>query len=564
MQNRWLKPLLLMAYLACDASALSARFASLGFSGELIMFLGLYGIMALALFAAAYIPKFSLRLITAVMLCAGSISLHSYEWATRQPLDYQAFEMMLASRGDAGDAIAQYGPVLVQATGAAALLFIALLLPPVGRRVAHKFSLGIPVAVLAMLSAMLFVRGGEGARALPAPFIPLAHAAIMEAVSFSEEGGERRTVGLNPSAAKRGEDIILIVDESIAGNYLDINNPGGVHSGLATDRPGMSISNFGIAASITNCSPGSNRSLRFGGQRSNYRLVGKTYPSIWAYAHKAGLRTVYLDGQRVGGELQNLATHEERAEIDDFVQLDDIPVVDRDQRLASLIAERLSNGRAEFIYVNKIGAHFPVADKFPDAMSLYRPIPERGHSASITDMGPIHGSHRGTPAEWHLYRNAYRNTLAWNVGSFFDRLLSTHDPKNGVILYTSDHGQDLHERDNPGKTTHCINEPLMEEGAVPLVVIDRAKAPRLDWATAAKTNHDRSSHFRIFPTLLTLMGYDPAQIAPTYGPTLLSQETDPMTFTINYFAALGKQPTWRKVERDKLASPPKSDATKVH
>jgi hypothetical protein len=55
------------------------------------------------------------------------------------------------------------------------------------------------------------------------------------------------------------------------------------------------------------------------------------------------------------------------------------------------------------------------------------------------------------------------------------------------------------------------------------------------------------------------MGYDPAALKANYGPTLLDADADPMTFTINYFAALGRAPTWRKVVPEKLSNPPISD-----
>src|SRR3546814_19926024 len=64
--------------------------------------------------------------------------------------------------------------------------------------------------------------------------------------------------------------------------------------------------------SVTNCSVGSNVTLRYGGTRKDYQRINGTQPSIWAYARKAGLRTVYIDSQRTGGALQNMMTDEER------------------------------------------------------------------------------------------------------------------------------------------------------------------------------------------------------------------------------------------------------------
>ncbi len=555
--RRFLKPALLLAFLACDWRAVGERLGGLGLSSGALIYLCLYALFVACLFAASSISRWAIRLPVAAILASAATFLLTYEWATNGALDYSAFETMVASRDDAGDAWAQHAGAMARAAAASLLLFAGIALP-VDWRLPRGVALGAPLAGTALLTGLLYLRGGEGSGALPAPFPPLAQAAIMAGMSFTEAGGERRAVSFKPSARKPDHDIVLIVDESIAARYLDIGSPGGVRSGLAETRDGLAIHNFGVAASATNCSAGSNKTLRFGGRRETYWLAARTWPSVWAYARRAGLRTVYMDGQRNRGVMQNLASKEERREIDDFVQLDGIAVVDRDMTLARLIADRLGNGVPEFIYVNKVGAHFPVADKFPVAFAHYRPLPPRGASPDITDVATFVGA-TGAPEEWRLYRNAYRNTLLWNVGAFFDRLLPAIDAQDGVLVYTSDHGQDLHERGNPGQGAHCSSDPLGEEGAVPLVVIDSAGAPRRDWAAALAGNRNGMSHFRVFPTLLDLMGYAPAEVAPFYGPSLLATEKDPMSFTYTYFATLGREPNWRKIEPARLAEPPLAD-----
>lgn len=553
------KPLLLVLYLAIDWRTVADRIAALGLSVELGMFVALYGLLAVALAAAAYIPGHVGRTALAVVFAAASWLLHGYEWATASPLDYNAYATMVASSGDAGSAFAQHGLVMLEAGATALLLFAALALPPRRRGLPLALHWLLPLAAVAALGGMLYLRGGEGSRALPAAFAPVSHTAIKGWLLLTEETRPRNPVRFAPVRPPAAHDVVFVIDESVAANYLDINSPRGVHSGLAQARPGLQVINYGVAASVTNASAGSNRTLRFGGTRANYRDVARFEPSIWAYARAAGLRTVYLDGQRYGGELQNLMTPEERAEIDDFVQLGSTPVVERDHVLARLLAERIANDIPEFILVNKVGAHFPVADKFPEQAALYRPLPARGATTSVIDMGPVHGSHRGTPEEWRLYRNAYRNTVIWSTGGFFDYLLPRVDPARAVILYTSDHGQDLHERGNPGKGTHATGDPLPEEGAVPLVVIDSASAPRLDWQAHAAGNRNGMSHFRIFPTLLALFGFAEADVAPLYGPSLVSPERDDLSFTINYFALLGREPNWRRIDPAALVQPPAGD-----
>ena len=90
---------------------------------------------------------------------------------------------------------------------------------------------------------------------------------------------------------------------------------------------------------------------------------------------------------------------------------------------------------------------------------------------------------------------------------------------------------------------------------MPLVVIGASP----DWSTAARRNFDASSHYRIFPTLLNAMGYDPAAVRRHYGEALDAQTPDPATFNSLFHARLGRQPTWVKVERASVARPPAGD-----
>ena len=249
----------------------------------------------------------------------------------------------------------------------------------------------------------------------------------------------------------------------------------------------------------------------------------------------------------------------ERAEIDALVQFDRTPVLDRDMAIADEIARRVANGRPEFIYVNKVGAHFPIHDKFPDRLMRYRPVLERGRQT-----GTVWTSNRagfnGTPAEWVRYRNSYRNTLLWNVGEFFSRLFGRSDLMRATIIYTSDHGQDLHERGNPGRNTQCgTTRALPHEGLVPLVVLEGPGGPSLDWQRHLAKNRNGMSHFRIFPTLLALMGYDRAAARPVYGPGLIDPDKDDFSFNVLFNTRLGRKPEWQKIDLDRIITLPESD-----
>lgn len=357
-------------------------------------------------------------------------------------------------------------------------------------------------------------------------------------------------------------DIVLIIDESVAGQYLDINSKAGVRSGLAAPIEGMKIANFGLAASITNCSVGSNVMLRFGGTRRDpQRQLGKM-PSIWSYAKAAGLSTAYVYAQR-GGRYENRMTPQERQDIDRSYYFEDVPAIERDQRVADRLAALLSDKRPDFILVNKKGSHFPVNNAYPPSHAKYAPALPRSRGALRgSDEGRWRSSIVQDAADWRLYRNSYRNALTWTVGSFFDRLFAQAPFDGATIIYTSDHGQNLHERGDPSPMTHCRRDPVMEEGVVPLVVIESGKGRTRDWVHWAARNQNGMSHYRIFPTLLGLMGYEPEQVRNAYGDPLDSASPDPYTFATELHLDGQSKPRWHRVNLNKVAFPPEQDIAK--
>lgn len=549
------KTILLLLGLAFGAPDIAARVAMLGVSLQLLIYAALYAFLATCLLCAAFIRPAPLRWGWALLLALAALLVDGFQAATAEAMSYDAFVTMLHSAGFADDALVQHGASIARAGIGALLVLLAIGLAPGPRRWMPRAVAPLaPLAGLAILTILLFFRGGEGARGLPAAWIGTSYAALYAIEAVTEPIPPRQPVRLVPRPSAGQGDVVLIVDESIAARYLDINDDAGVRSGLKSPSGNIAIANFGIAASITNCSYGSNLSLRYGGTRAGYQRINAAMPSIFTYARRAGFATTYIDAQRTGGAYQNGMDDAERRGIDHFVQFDDTPVVDRDMAAADALIALLGNGRRDFILVNKMGAHFPVADKYPESAAVFGPALPRGETANVTEMRLPENLFSGAEA-WRLYRNSYRNTVAWTVGAFFDRLFGGARLDGALIVYTADHGQNLHERGDPGTTTHCSPFPEAEEGAVPLVVIgddDR-------WAAAAKANFDASSHYRIFPTLLGAMGYDREAVRRLYGDALDSARADPATFNSLFNARLGRKPIWVEVRRSAVARPPATD-----
>ena len=78
--------------------------------------------------------------------------------------------------------------------------------------------------------------------------------------------------------------------------------------------------------------------------------------------------------------------------------------------------------------------------------------------------------------------------------------------KHAVIIYTSDHGQNL--LDNGLKITHCsTNNTSFYEALVPFFVATEDDLVVNRTLKASGINSNAISHFNIFPSILVLMGY---------------------------------------------------------
>ncbi|MEX5666604.1 sulfatase-like hydrolase/transferase [Pseudomonas neuropathica] len=558
---RYAKELLLIIYLLLYAEYYIDRLNAIGLGFPVLLFGAMFLALTLALYLTAYIRQTLIRHVFALAMFASAVFFDVYTRVTADYLSYSSFVSLVYSGGFIQEAAYQYRDAILHgALNGLLLLFGIGLKPRHGLSIPNALRVAAPLCGVLLLSAVLFLRAGEGARGLPIMYTPLAYLNLFAYEALHNTVGPREPVTLARTSQAVGHDIVLIIDESISGNYLDINAPFGVHSNLKQARPGVDIFNYGYAASIANCSADTNVTMRYGGTRADYMRINSTLPSIWQYAKKAGLRTVYIDAQRTAGNLQNLMTDTEKKDIDQFVQFDQTSVRDRDMAAAAKLIELLNDDKPELVVINKVGAHFPVHDKYPDAFMAYRPTLPRGQFTEVADTGERNGFN-GQPDDWVLYRNAYKNTVLWNVGEFFARVFAEANLNNALLIYTSDHGQDLHERGNPGLNTHCGGDPVEEEGLVPLVVIQGSDLKTLDWSAQLAANKDRSSHYNIFPTLLQLMGYDLAGIEAVYGKPLSVATADEFTFNYRFNARLGAKPEWKHIDLGSIVTPSQAPAS---
>lgn len=306
------------------------------------------------------------------------------------------------------------------------------------------------------------------------------------------------------SAGSPGNNIILVVDESVRGDRLSINGNNIRTTPLLEnlEQRGL-LTNWGIAASGTTCS-GTSNNLLLTGLRDlpdpDYRVF--KLPTIFAYARAMNYRTHYFDGQ-VSGVWNGKA-----ADIPDFgnwVRESDLigsvsNKYEIDGEIGRRVREIASTSTGNFIWINKFGIHKPYTDSYPAP-----PEEPRDQYKGIY----LEGYDRET-----LLRQ-YDAALQFNSQLFFESLVGDSLPANTIVIYTSDHGQTLSEHGE--SASHCADS--RNEANVPLFVI--AEDPRV---RAADTGY-RAAHQNLFATILDLMEFPDESRGYQYAPSLLRAKT---------------------------------------
>lgn len=562
----FVKLAILIVYVIFQGREFSHRLQTLDSHMFFIFFGFLFALLFTALLCASLIERPFVRLFYGALLSISSFFSTSYTSVSNADFSYDSFLMMLASITSYQEAMDQHWSLISGQIYVSALLFIAIAINPKGYctgRVCKVCSyLLVPISIV-LLTFLLFFRGGEGARGVIPAFKSLAYFNLYLWDELNVIAKTNYIPAELPKQRLIKNDIIVVMDESVNPNYLDTSNHQGINTLLNMPHDNVTVFNYGYAVAATNCSDGSNRVVRYGGTRDDYNLKIRGWPSIWLYAKQSGMRTVYIDSQRTNGIYQNGMNSAEAKYIDDFIQFDDVSVVERDIEAARVIVSRLNNEYSEFIYVNKIGAHFPVADKYPNSHNAFQPtLPKNNHD--LNPQSDVRSHVNGREESWRLYRNSYRNTLSWNVGEFFQVLFKSTSFSNSVVLYTSDHGQNLRENGNfdIGHSTHCNSSPFQDEGLVPFIAILGDSAVADELKINFQQRYNNSSHYNIFPTLLNFMGFDPKYIEQNYGASLFNSTKDPMTFNTRFYARLGKKPVWVPVDVSKSAVPSPKDYQK--
>ena len=122
------------------------------------------------------------------------------------------------------------------------------------------------------------------------------------------------------------------------------------------------------------------------------------------------------------------------------------------------------------------------------------------------------------------------------------------DLKHTLIIYTSDHGQNL--LDDGTTRTHCgLTDPDIHEALVPLLVFNDTPSLRPRLVEAAALNRNRSSHFQIFPTILEVLGFASQRTKEKYFSSLFESTAGLPGFTYGaIFGYMSRGVKWASYE----------------
>ena len=288
-------------------------------------------------------------------------------------------------------------------------------------------------------------------------------------------------------------NIVLVIDESVSSDFVNAENKLDL---LLFRDYGKYMIDFSPAHSAGNCTRASRSYLRFAVDPENLKAKGirvLDMPNIWAYAKKAGYQTYLIGYSPINTDY---LSHNEIGMIDHYIGMGDSEYgTGLDIELGKIVKEKiLSDDNYKLMIVTKFGSHFSYDNDYPKDKKVYAP--------TVFDGGEF---------TKEKLLNSYKNALKWTTDGFFGSLFEKNklDLKDTVIIYTSDHGQNLTSYQDfilKIPNTHCSPaNPPDKEFAVPLLLLtDNDDIKK----RIGSSRGGQASHFNIVPTVLDLMGYE--------------------------------------------------------
>lgn len=334
---------------------------------------------------------------------------------------------------------------------------------------------------------------------------PLGHQFAVDAMGYAlnllrDYLQERRYYAIprqayaGPARHTPQDNILLVLDESVRGDYISINNPlldtTPKLEGYLRDYP-ENFLNYGLMlASGTYSFLPRNVLLTGVAEMPDTRLTSQTNPTLFQIAKGNGYRTMFLN--LWGANLPDVVFRKEDIDTVDelyagFQEFSD-DILSADFKAAEYLNERFRREKGLFVFLMPRGIHSPYEEQYPDAQEHchYAPRMKRGEWYS--------------PQKRREHVNSFKNAVRYHVDGFFEALLGK-DPellKCCTVFWTSDHGQSLMEDGQ----LESHGSKYLEQALVPFLIFSTEP-----WVMARirKPVLGTLSHMNINPTVRSLL-----------------------------------------------------------
>ena len=463
---------------------------------------------AISLLVIPFIRNNILRVLLSLFLALSFATNYVANDVLSSAFSFQLFQVFMNSFEEVGFAFGEYKASIFKGAAAFLIVFIiSVIKPAMEMPKLIRTAWWLPIGAVALTGYAFRYSNYYLEEFIPPTVMP---AQIYYAATIPAKGNVPKNNPYNYDLVSDGiEKIVLIVDESVRGDYLQINQD------IFDNTPYLEANkdryaNFGISASFTNCSAKTRLALRVGLRNSDIPIKRKdafAKSTFWQYAKNAGYENVFIDGWQPLRSNHSWFGKFEEAFVDKRLSADINPFSTIDNRLAEILRAELKKPGKQFFFVEKIGMHAPYDQNIPEG-DTYTP------SKTSVPNPEILPDQRQKVID---YARGMKN----RVDDFFKILLQGEEFENSLIIFTSDHGQSLYQA--PYLATHCTKKKNTHwgEGSVPLIVFSDNENILEQYKSAAQKSWNLSHHENLFPTLLESMGFDKAQVAENYGLGLL-------------------------------------------
>ena len=314
----------------------------------------------------------------------------------------------------------------------------------------------------------------------------------------------RKDIYFTKKGQAKIDKILLIVDESIRGDLLEINNPQIPSTPFLNKfaKQNKNFINLGVASSGGSYSVLSNAFMFLGKPLNNNEDPFSFRPSVFQYCKNAGVTTIRIDSNMrsatnfVFKQHDLLFTDRYLHVTKAFTKTEN--KWDLDRKAIPFILKSLENNERVLVYFSKEGAHFPQVTSMPP-----------GYTETRKELSHINNAKM----------REYLAAVNWCADGFISMLMEKLKDQNVLVIYTSDHGKSILEK------RHRWSGVNKEQISVPFLLI-----PVGEQATNFIKTHraylkglkNKASHFQIFSSILYLMGYERKDIIKHYHPDLFS------------------------------------------